>query len=83
MLHRDAPAHVSLLICSYLVKHQTSIVPHPPYTPDLAPAEFFLFPKLKTTLKGHCFQTIVTLNLIVAPCIIVESLQFISQRMHV
>jgi len=33
-------------------------VPHPPYSPDLVPAEFFLFPKLKTTLKGRRFQTI-------------------------
>jgi hypothetical protein len=33
-------------------------VPHPPYSSDLAPAEFFLFPKLKTTLKGRSFQTI-------------------------
>ena len=30
---------------------------HPPYSPDLAPADVFLFPKLKTTLKGHRFQT--------------------------
>ena len=30
---------------------------HPPYSPDLAPADFFLFPKLKTTLKGRRFQT--------------------------
>jgi len=59
MLHHDnAPAHASLLICSYLAKHQTSVVPHPPYSPDLAPADFFLFPKLKTTLKGRSFQTI-------------------------
>jgi len=43
---------------SYLAKHQTSVVPHPPYSPDLAPAEFFLFPKLETTFKGCCFQTI-------------------------
>jgi len=58
MLHHDnAPAHASL-IRSYLAKHQASIVPHPPYSLDLAPADFFLFPKLKTTLKGHCFQTI-------------------------
>jgi len=29
MLHRDnAPAHVSLLIRSYLAKHQISVVPH-------------------------------------------------------
>jgi len=38
-------------------KRQTSVVPHPPYSPALAPADFFLFRKLKTTLKGH-FQTI-------------------------
>ena len=59
MLHHDnAPAHASLLIRSYLAKHQTSVVPHPPYSPDLATADFFLFPKLKTTLKGRRFQTI-------------------------
>jgi len=38
-------------------KHQTSVVSHPPYSPDLAPADLFLFPKLKTTLKGRRFQT--------------------------
>ena len=59
MLHHDiAPAHASLLIRSYLAKHQTSVVPHPPYSPDLAPADFFLLPKLKTTLEGRHFQTI-------------------------
>jgi len=59
MLHYDnAPAHASLLIHSYLAKHRASIVPHPPYSPDLTPAVFFLFPKLKTTLTGHRFQTI-------------------------
>jgi histone-lysine N-methyltransferase SETMAR len=56
--HENAPAHVSLLISRYLAKHQTYVVPHPPYSPDLAPADFFLFPKLKTTLKGRRFQTI-------------------------
>jgi transposase len=33
-------------------------VPQPPYSPDLAPADFFSFPKLTTTLKGRRFQTI-------------------------
>ena len=55
--HNNASAHVSLLIRSYLAKHKTSVVPHPPYSADLAPADFFLFPKFKTTLKGRCFQT--------------------------
>jgi hypothetical protein len=35
---------------------ETSVVPQPPYTPDLAPANFFLFPKLESTLKGRRFQ---------------------------
>jgi len=34
------------------------VVPHPPYSPDLAPADFFLFPKLKITLKGRRFQSL-------------------------
>ena len=55
--HDNALAHASLLIRSYLPKHQTSVVPHPPYSLDSAPADFFLFHKLKTTLKGCHFQT--------------------------
>jgi len=59
MLHHDnASAHALLFIRSYLAKYQTSVVPYLPYSPDLAPAEFFQFPKLKTTLKGCHFQTI-------------------------
>ena len=59
MLHHDnAPAHASLLIHEFLAKQDTIVVPQPPYSPYLALADFFLFPKLKSTLKGHRFQTI-------------------------
>jgi len=57
--HDNAPAHVSLLICEFLTKHETTLVPQPPYFPDLTPVDFFLFPKLKSSLKGHRFQTVV------------------------
>ena len=30
-----------------------TMLPHPPYSPDLASCDFFLFPKIKTHLKGH------------------------------
>ena len=59
VLHHDnAPAHASLLVRSFLAKHHTSVGPHPPCSLDLAPADFFLFPKFKATLKGCRFQTI-------------------------
>jgi len=45
IMHQDnALAHASLLIRSYLAKHQTSVVLRPTYSPGLAPADFFLFP---------------------------------------
>ena len=47
--------HVS---CSFLVKHQITQVTQPPYSPYLAPWDFWLFPKLKSPLKGKRFQTI-------------------------
>jgi hypothetical protein len=28
----------------------------PPYSPDLAPCKFWLFPKLKLAVKGHGFS---------------------------
>jgi hypothetical protein len=35
-----------------------AVDPHPPYSPDLAPCDFFLFPKMKLKLKGRRFDTI-------------------------
>jgi len=35
-----------------------TVVPHSPYSPDLAPSDFFLSPKLKVKLKGQRFQTL-------------------------
>jgi hypothetical protein len=34
-----------------------SVIPHPPYSPDLAPCDFLLFPKINLKLKGHQMDT--------------------------
>ena len=49
--HDNAPAHSSHLIQAFLVKHGIPVIHRPPYSPDMAPCNFWLFPKLKTTLK--------------------------------
>jgi [histone H3]-lysine36 N-dimethyltransferase SETMAR len=57
-LHQDnAPAHSSHLIQNFLAKQSTPLVRQPPYSPDMAPCDFWLFPKLKTPLKGTRFQS--------------------------
>ena len=46
--HQDnAPVHNSILITDYLTKRGIKTVPHPPYSPDLASCDFWLFPKLR------------------------------------
>ena len=56
MHHDNAPAQTSLLIREFLAKNNT--MPQPPYSPDMAPCHFFLFPKIKRTLKGRRFTAI-------------------------
>lgn len=51
--HDNAMAHISLLIHDFCVKKNMTVLPHPPYFPALASAEFFLFPKLKSLLKSE------------------------------
>jgi hypothetical protein len=51
--HNNAPAHTALSIRLLLAKHSIPTLPH-----DLSPPDFFLFPKLKITLKGRTFQRV-------------------------
>ncbi|GFW54045.1 histone-lysine n-methyltransferase setmar-like protein [Trichonephila clavipes] len=63
MFHHDgAPAHTANLLQQFLTKHGTIQVAHPPYSPDMSPPDFFLFPKIKNTLRGHRFQDIYTIK---------------------
>jgi transposase len=57
LLYDNAPAHSSHLIQSFLVKHGIPVVPQAPYSPDMAPCDFWLFPKLKRPLKGSRFDS--------------------------
>ena len=41
----NAPVHNSILVTDYMTKMAIKTVPHPLYSPDLAPCDFWLFPK--------------------------------------
>lgn len=59
ILHQDnAPAHTALVVKTFLAKHGIPVLDHPPYSPDLAPCDFFMFPKVKEVLKGTRFETV-------------------------
>ena len=53
--HQDnPPVHNSILVTNYLTKMGIKTVPHPPYSPDFARCNFWLFPKL----RGCRYETI-------------------------
>jgi len=49
--HDNAPAHTALSVTRYLASLGWTVVPHPPYSPDLAPCDFFLFPTMKKNIE--------------------------------
>jgi hypothetical protein len=53
ILHNgNTPAHDALRVREFLGKKSIKTIDHPPYSPDLAPCDFFLFPKLKKCPEG-------------------------------
>jgi Transposase. len=56
LLHDNARPHTALSVSRFLTKHKITVLPHPPYFPDLH--AIFLFPKLKKRLKGWRHENI-------------------------
>ena len=54
----NAPVPNSISVTDYLTKMGIKTVPHSPYSPDLAPFDFWLFLKLKENLRGCHYETI-------------------------
>ena len=57
--HEDnALVHNFILVTDFLSKIGMKTVPQPPYSPDVAPCDFWLFPKLKEKLRACSYETI-------------------------
>ena len=61
--HDNAPAYTALNIGQFLAEKSIATLKHPPYFPDLAPCDFFLFPKIKSVLKGTHFSDINSIKM--------------------
>lgn len=58
LFHQDnAPAHKSMKAMAKFNELGYELLPHPPYSPDLAPCDFYLFPNLKRWLQGKKFYS--------------------------
>lgn len=56
LLHDNAPVHKAQVAQAAIQECGFAEVDHPPYSPDLAPSDYFLFKNLKKNLRGKHFQ---------------------------
>jgi len=54
----NARSHASGAVSEILENYGWQVLPYPPYSPDMSPPAFDLFPKLKKPLHGKHFRTI-------------------------
>jgi hypothetical protein len=65
VLHHDNVfAHTALSVRDFIASKQITVLEHPSYSPDLAPNDFFLFPKLKEYWKEGILMTLMTSGVI-------------------
>jgi len=60
LLHDNAPAHTSAVATSAAAECGYELLPHPPYSPDLAPSRLLFVPSAERTLEWHTFQVTMT-----------------------
>jgi transposase len=61
-LHDNAPPHKSKIVRDFLARKGITVLDHPPYSPDLAPADFWSFQKVKLAMKDVLIQKETILN---------------------
>ena len=57
VLHDNARPHVAKPVKTYLETLQLEVLPHPPYSPDIAPFDFHLFRSMAHGLTDQRFHS--------------------------
>lgn len=63
ILHHDTtPPHEAIIIREFLAENSTKVIAQAPYSPDMSPFDFFLFAKLKLSLRRGRFQAMESMK---------------------
>ena len=58
ILHDNVSPHEANVVQELLESYQWEVLDHPPYSPDLSPPDFDLFPKLKEPSRGIRYKSL-------------------------
>ena len=69
LLNDNASSHKCEVVKSFLASENMKVLNHPPYSPDLSPCDFFLFPTLKKMLSGNKYTSRSSLGSAIYQCL--------------
>lgn len=69
LIHDNASSHRCEDVKAFLASENVHVVNHPPYSPDLSPCDFFLFPRLKKMLSGKKYKSRSSLGSAIYQCL--------------
>ena len=69
LLHDNASSHKCEVVKSFLASEKVNVLNHPPYSPDLSPFDFFLFPRLKKMFSGNKYMSRSSLGSTIYQCL--------------
>ena len=81
-LHDNARPHAALITQRKLAELEFTILPHPPYSPDLSPSDYYLFSPLKCSLKGRDFNTKEEVDLAINQWVDAKPTDFFRKGIH-
>ena len=69
LLHDNTSSHKCEAVKSFKASEKVKILNHPPYSSDLSPCDFFLFPRLKKMLSGNKYTSSSSLGSAIYQCL--------------
>ena len=69
LLHDNTFFHKCEVVKSFLASEKVKVLNHPPYSPDLSPCDFFLFPRLKKMLSRNKYMSGSSLGSAIYQCL--------------
>ena len=69
LLHDNASSHKYVVVKSFLTSEKVKVLNHPPYSTDLSPCDFFLFPTLKKMLSRNKYTSRSSLGSAIYQCL--------------
>ena len=69
LLQYNVSSHKCEVVKSFLASEKMKVLNHPPYSPDLSPCDFFLFPRLKKMLSGNKYTSRSSLGSAIYQCL--------------